>query len=114
MLEVLVAEVVDLVDDFGRNLRNLDGKVLRLEREYALRGRTGNQPWRVGGPLILRPTRRNRILVREFLPLLRTKFVASSATWLTALTDPTAAIPDGLGLLWTDVRGERLTAARIG
>jgi hypothetical protein len=39
--------------------------------------------------------------------------MGSSSQWLRALADPTVAMPDGDGLVWSTVRGDRLFAAAL-
>jgi hypothetical protein len=44
---------------------------------------------------------------------LAARYPASSAAWLRALADPGTPMPHGPGLAWTDVKGDRLMAARL-
>ena len=104
--EACVTEIWDWVDDGGQAMRGLERKVL------ATSDRLG-PGWRVEGLLLLRRTARNRALVRSIAPLIRSRYPASSARWLRALSDPTAAMPDGRGFAWTSVDGTRLIAARL-
>jgi transcriptional regulator with XRE-family HTH domain len=101
--EIAVTEIWDFFDDVGESWRSLDGKIatLRTERPAAT----------VAGLFIVRGTRRNRELVREFASIFRERFPGSSVAWLRALTT-TAPMPHESGLLWTDVRGTRLIPAR--
>lgn len=111
--EVAVVEVVDFLDDVGATWRGLDGKVARVVHDRAGRELAGASSTKVAGLLVIRGTRRNRALVREFGPLFRTHFPARSRAWLAALMDPQGAMPSEAGFVWTDVRGTRLGAARL-
>jgi transcriptional regulator with XRE-family HTH domain len=105
--EAAVVEIWDLVLDGGHAMRNLDGKVL------ATRHRLGDG-WSVQGLMVVRATSRNRALVTELGALFAARFPASSNVWLKALTDPAQPMPNASGFAWTDVRGDRLFAARLG
>jgi hypothetical protein len=111
--EMAVVEIVDWFDDVGAAWRGLDAKVATLARARASRELAGGPPTKVAGLLLIRGTRRNRALVREFGPLFRTHFPASSGGWLTALRSGDRPMPDGSGVVWTDVQGTRLIAARL-
>jgi transcriptional regulator with XRE-family HTH domain len=105
--EAAVVEVWDLITDGGAAMRGLEAKV------RAIRERLG-PGWRVQGLLVVRGTQRNRRLIGELRALFAARFPASSAAWLRAFAEPDEAMPDEDGLAWTDVRGTRLIAARIG
>jgi hypothetical protein len=111
--EVAVVEVVDMFDDVGAAWRGLDAKVATVARDRASRELAGGTPTKVAGLLVIRGTRRNRALVREFVALFRSHFPASSGGWLTALGNGDRSMPDESGVLWTDVQGTRLIAARF-
>jgi transcriptional regulator with XRE-family HTH domain len=102
--ELAVVEVWNLVDDVGAAFRGLDAKVARSRRQSA---------GTVSGLMVIRASRRNRALVREFRPLFRANFPASSVAWLASLTAREKPMPATLGLLWTDVAGTRLLVARL-
>jgi transcriptional regulator with XRE-family HTH domain len=104
--EAAVVEVWDLITDGGAAMRGLEAKV------RATRATLGPE-WRVQGLLVVRGTQRNRGLVRELAAVFAARFPASSAGWLTALTDPNTPMPGQDGLVWTDVNGTRLVAARL-
>lgn len=104
--EIAVVEIWDLIADGGAAMRGLEGKV------HSVRQRMG-PAWNVQGLLLVRGTRRNRELVRELGHLFAARYPASSDAWLRALRDPAAPLPQGGGYAWTDVRGERLIAARL-
>jgi hypothetical protein len=111
--EIAVIEVVDWFDDVGAAWRGLDAKVATVGRDRASIELAGGPPTKVAGLLVIRGTRRNRLLVREFSMLFRTHFPARSRAWLAALQDPGRPMPAQPGFLWTDVHGSRLIAARL-
>ena len=104
--EAAAVEVWDLMTDGGAAMRGLEAKVL------ATRTRLG-PTWRVQGLLVIRGTRRNRRLVPELSALFAARYPASSGAWLRALGDPDVPMPHEDGLVWTDVAGTRLIAARL-
>jgi len=93
-------------------MRGLDDKVSAIRRALGTQSHDSLEAWRAGGIWLVRGTRRNRELVREFQDLFESKFAGSSIAWLAALEDPAAAMPTSAGLLWTDVKGTRLIAGR--
>lgn len=105
--EAAVVEIWDLILDGGHAMRSLESKVV------AVSGRLG-EGWEARGLLVVRATQRNRRLVRELGALFAARYPAGSAAWLRALADPTRPMPSESGFAWTDVRGERLVAARLG
>jgi hypothetical protein len=70
--------------------------------------------WTVRGLLVLRATRRNRSIVRSAAGVFAARFPGRSRAWIAALGSREAAMPDGDGLVWTTVRGDRLYASRLG
>ncbi len=108
-LEAIVVEVWDWLDDLGAALRGIDRKVASLSTQLAARP-GGADEWHVGGLWVVRGTRRNRELAAEFRHLFASRFPASAAEWSRALTDPAVPMPRVAGMLWTDVKGERLLA----
>jgi transcriptional regulator with XRE-family HTH domain len=131
--EVIVVEVWDFFDDVGVAIRGLDGKLVAVTRRYAaVRGRaevhdtpgtsdgatgpgaTDWGGWRVRGLFVVRGTRRNRALVREFGGIFRARFEGSSEAVIASLGDPARPFPPEDALVWTDVAGARLIPARLG
>jgi transcriptional regulator with XRE-family HTH domain len=104
--ELAVVEIVDLMTDGGAELRNLTDKVAAIRRNAA-------DGARVRGLLVLRATARNRATVGEFPGVFAARFTGSSRQWLRALADPTIAMPEGDGLVWSSVRGDRLVAVSL-
>jgi hypothetical protein len=111
--EIAVVEVVDWFDDVGAAWRGLDAKVATIARDRASVELAGGPPTKVAGLLVIRGTRRNRLLVREFAMIFRTHFPARSGAWLAALQQTDRPMPPQPGFLWTDVGGSRLIAARL-
>lgn len=70
------------------------------------------EPYRVAACWVVRDTKRNREIVARYPEIFASTFTGSSAAWVRALTDPDASPPDGLGLVWCDVRATRLFAWR--
>ncbi|HET7472849.1 MAG TPA: helix-turn-helix transcriptional regulator [Candidatus Limnocylindrales bacterium] len=102
--EIAVVELVDLIADAGQDMRGLSDKVAAVCR--------ARPDARVAGVLAIRATRRNRALIAELAPLVDARFPASSAAWLRALHDPSAAMPNDDGVVWARVSGEGLFARR--
>jgi len=98
--EAAVCEVWDLLLDVGDAFRGIDVKV------DAIRNRLG-PGWRVQGLWIVRATRRNRALLAEFAALFGARFAASGS-----LGEPSGAMPDAAGLIWSDSRQTRFFARR--
>ena len=73
----------------------------------------GSNPSRVSRLIVVRATRRNRALVREFSGLFRARFPATRRAWLAALGSEGVSMPDAAGFIWTDVGGTRLFEARL-
>jgi len=109
--EAIVVEVWDWLDDLGAALRGIDRKVASLRGQLAARP-GGAGEWRVSGLWVVRGTRRNRELAAEFRHLFTSRFPVSTTDWSRALTDPATQMPRAAGILWTDVKGERLLAVR--
>ncbi len=104
--EAAVIEVWDLVLDGGQVMRGLEAKVLATRRRLG-------PGWSVHGLLVVRGTQRNRRLIGGLAALFAARYPASSHAWLAALQGAGTPIPDAAGLVWTDVRGERLLASRL-
>lgn len=104
--EVAVVEIWDLILDGGEVMRGLEAKVIAVQRALP-------DGWRAQGLLVVRGTRRNRALVTRLASLFAARYPASSAGWIRALRDKDAPMPREPGLVWTDVRGHRLLAARL-
>jgi hypothetical protein len=110
--ETAVVEIWDWFDDVGAAWRGLDAKAASVRRDHAARELMGSSPWRVSALIVVRATRRNRALVREFGALFRAKFPTSGREWVGALRSKYVPMPDAAGFVWTDVRGTRLFEAR--
>lgn len=102
--EAAVFEVWDLLLDVGAAFRSFDEKVAAVRAQLP--------GWTVSGAWVIRGTRRNRSLVADLAPLFRARFPGVGRDLLRALDDPTAAMPKGPALLWTDAAGATLQEAR--
>ena len=102
--EIAVVELVDLLADAGAALRGLADKVNATKRVEPDR--------RVSGLLVLRATRRNRMLVRDLEEVFRSRFPAPPGTWIAALARADRPMPRGDGIIWIRVDGSGLFAAR--
>ena len=113
-MEHCLVEVIDWIPDVGESVRDFDRRLAALDR-YAVARMRGDEPVpRTSGFWLLRATRRNRELVNEHRLFFRARFPGSGRAWLAALTDATKPMPTQPALLWVDVRGTRIFAARLG
>lgn len=103
--EMAVVEVWNLLADIGDGLRGLATKVNRLQ--------AANPGWSVSGLLVVRATSRNRRTVGRLAALFGAALTAPSSACLRALHDTHRRMPTGSGMVWTDVPGTRLMAARL-
>jgi hypothetical protein len=111
--EAAVVEVWDFFDDVGAAKRSLDGKVATLERLLTTATDIREaEIFRVRGLWVVRGTGRNRAIVAEFANLFALAFPGSSVDWLRCLANPDISMPEANGLVWTDVAGTTLRAAR--
>jgi transcriptional regulator with XRE-family HTH domain len=104
--EAAVVEIWDLLLDGGAAMRGLEAKVL-MTRQHLGPG------WHVEGLLVVRGTQRNRRLIAGLRGLFAARYPASSHAWIRALRAPDVPLPQGAGLVWTDVKGDRLHGARL-
>ena len=112
--EWCLIEVVDWTADVGESVRDFDRRLAALDR-YAVSRMRGDQPVpSSSGIWLLRATMRNRRIVAEHRLFFRGRFPGSGRAWLAALTSPNVMMPREPGLLWVDVRGTRIFAARMG
>lgn len=110
--EWCLTEVVDWVADVGESVRDFDRRLAALDRYAVARIRGEHAVPRSGGIWLLRATERNRRLVAEHHEFFRGRFPGSGRAWLAALTHDNASMPDAPALLWVDVKGTRIFAAR--
>ena len=102
------------MEDVGESVRDFQRRLAALDR-YAVARMHGDESVPVtSGIWLLRATQRNRQLVAEHRLFFRARFPGSGRAWLTALTDPNTPMPAQSALLWVDVRGTRIFAARLG
>lgn len=102
--EIVVIEIVNLIADFGGDLRGLERKIAAVSQQ-----RPGLP---VRGLLIVRATHRNRVVIRELSAMIHARFPASPAAWLRALASG-APMPDADGFLWSESRSAGLRAPRL-
>jgi transcriptional regulator with XRE-family HTH domain len=112
--EVSLVEVVDWVADVGESVRDFDRRLAALDRWAVARMRGEGPLPTTSGCWLLRATSRNRRLVNEHRLFFRGRFPGSGRAWLAALTTPTAPLPAEPALLWANVDGTRIFAARLG
>lgn len=102
--EIAVIEIWNWLDDVGEALRGFRTKLKRTLDDHP--------EWIVSGVMVLRATARNRELVSRLNALFSAGLPGPSAGWLQALTDPSQPMPSAPAVVWTDVGGTRLFAAR--
>jgi transcriptional regulator with XRE-family HTH domain len=113
-LEWCLVEVVDWTDDVGESVRDFDRRLGALDRLAVSRMHGDQLVPSASGMWLLRATLRNRRLVAEHRHFFRGRFPGSGRAWLAALISREATMPDEPALLWVDVRGTRIFAARFG
>ena len=111
--EWCLVEVVDWMVDVGEAVRDFGRRLAALDRLSVARMRGDVMP-KSGGLWLLRATARNRRLVAEHQEFFRGRFPGSGRAWLAAITHPGHAMPAEPALLWIDVKGTRIFAARLG
>ncbi len=112
--EYCVCEIWDWLADVGGSVRDFSRRLDGLDR-YGVAHMVGDEPVpKTSGFWLLRATRRNRQLVQDHHHFFRARFPGSGRAWLASLANPAAPLPGQPALLWVDVRGERLFAARLG
>jgi hypothetical protein len=112
--EWCLVEVVDWTDDVGESVRDFSRRLGALDRFAVARMRGDRAMPMTSGVWLLRATQRNRRLVAEHRLVFRGRFPGSSRGWLAALTNSVAPMPAQPAMLWVDVRGTRINAARLG
>jgi transcriptional regulator with XRE-family HTH domain len=110
--EIAIVEIWDWFDDVGGAFRSFDAKLAIAQRNAAARELIGSVAVAVSGVIVVRATQRNRALLREFGQLFRSRYPGSGRAWLAAFGSEHLSMPEEPALLWTDVRGTRLFAAR--
>jgi transcriptional regulator with XRE-family HTH domain len=112
--EYCICEIWDWIADVGGSVRDFSRRLDALDRYGVARMRGDETVPRTGGIWLLRATRRNRELVNEHRNFFRSRFPGSGRAWLAALTDQAAPMPSDPSVLWVDVGGTRIFAARLG
>jgi hypothetical protein len=111
--EWCLVEVVDWLADVGESVRDFDRRLAALDR-FAVARMRGDAVPQSGGIWLLRATTRNRRLVADHREFFRGRFPGSGRAWLATLLDPRSPMPSEPALLWVDVGGTRIFAARLG
>jgi hypothetical protein len=112
--EYALFEVIDWFEDVGAPTRDWARRLDAVEKRAIARMVGEEFVPRISGCWLVRATRRNRQLVSEHRHFFRARFPGSGRAWLAALTDTATAMPAQPALLWVDVGGTRIFAARLG
>ena len=111
-LEYGLIEIFDWISDVGAEARDWHRRLAAVER-FAIARTTADQGLpRVCGTWVVRATRRNRQLVRDYHEFFAALLPGSAAAWLAALSDPALPMPTAPALVWISVTGDRLFASR--
>jgi transcriptional regulator with XRE-family HTH domain len=105
---LILIEIWNRLDDIGGAVRSSDIKVVEA---MALTLAPGS-PLRVASCWVLVDTAANREIVRRYPAILRARFPGSSAAWVRALVQGSPP-PAESGLVWADVRADRLRELRL-
>jgi transcriptional regulator with XRE-family HTH domain len=106
---LVLAECGNTFGDIGAAARSTARKQTEAEALAVAMG--GDRPHRVASVWVVRATARNRALVARYPEVFASRFPASSAAWVRALTSGDRP-PDEPGLVWCDVSASRLFAWR--
>jgi hypothetical protein len=110
--EWALIEVVDWIDDVGESVRDFDRRLAALDRLAVAKMREDDPPV-VSGAWLLRATTRNRRLLADHRHFFRGRFPSSSHAWLAALTHRQSPLPREAAIVWVNVAGTRIFAARL-
>lgn len=102
---LVIIECWNTIGDVGAAARSTSRKVAEAEDLAIAIG--GEQPHAVSACWVVRATRRNRQLVSRYPEVFAARFPGSSMAWVRALTSG-AEPPRAPGLVWCDVRAERI------
>ena len=106
---LILEEIWNRFDDFGRAVRSTDRKVAEAATIAAQIG--GDEPYRVASCWLLVDNARNRQMTRRFPEVFAARFPGSSLKWVHALIDG-GPVPDHPGVAWLDLRAGRLVPIR--
>jgi hypothetical protein len=103
-----------IINECWNSFGNINAAVRSTNRkiadaaQLALAVATDGEPYRVAACWIVRDTRRNRQILGDYPDTFATTFTGSSAGWVSALTTADAPVPEGPGLVWSDLNATRL------
>jgi transcriptional regulator with XRE-family HTH domain len=110
---LVINECWNVFGDVNASVRSTRRKIAEAE-ELAVAAGGDRGPYRVAACWIVRDTRRNREILARYPEVFASTFTGSSRQWVQALTRPGSMPPEGIGLIWCDVRATRLSAWRRG
>jgi transcriptional regulator with XRE-family HTH domain len=106
---LILVECWNTFGDVGAAVRSTNRKLAEAAELGTAIG--GERPYRVASCWVVRDVARNRALIARYPELFSSRFRASSARWVSALTDR-GEPPAELGLVWCDARATRVYAWR--
>jgi transcriptional regulator with XRE-family HTH domain len=106
---LILHEIWNRFDDFGRAVRSMDRKTAEAAALAAVIG--GDNPYRVASCWLLVDNAGNRQMLRRFPEVFTSRFPGSSLKWVDALTNGGPA-PEDAGIAWLDLRASRLVPIR--
>ena len=106
---LILNEIWNRLEDFGRAVRSTDRKVAEAVSIGALIG--GDEPYRIASCWLLVDNAANRRLVSRYPEVIASRFPGSSHRWARALTAG-GPVPDQPGIAWLDLRADRLVPVR--
>jgi transcriptional regulator with XRE-family HTH domain len=106
---LILHEIWNRFDDFGRAVRSTDRKVSEAAALAALVG--GDVPYRVASCWLLVDNAANRAMIARYPEVFAARFPGSSLKWVEALTEG-GPVPNESGIAWLDLRAGRLVSMR--
>lgn len=108
---LLIQECWNTFGNINASVRSTRRKIAEAEElAVAISGDRG--PYTVAAVWIVRDTRRNREILARYPEVFASAFTGSSRHWVRALTSRGVFPPEGLGLVWCDLRATRVFARR--
>lgn len=106
-----INECWNVFGNINASVRSTRRKIAEAE-ELAVAAGGDHGPYRVAACWIVRDTRRNREILARYPEVFASTFTGSSRQWVQALTRSGVLPPEGIGLVWCDVRATRIYAWR--
>ena len=106
---LIVNEIWNRLEDFGRAVRSTDRKVTEAAAIASLIG--GDDPYRIASCWLLVDNAGNRAIVRRYPEILAIRFPGSSLAWVRALAEG-GPVPAEPGIVWLDLGAGRLVPLR--